>query len=226
MKGEDLLLLVAPSLARLPWKVIYVGGSVTHLQLSDRTAMAPEGTDDVDIVVEITSPVVFRVDLAENLRAIGAREDTSEDAPLCRWILKGVTVDVLAPSAVPLGSTNSWYPLALETALTHILSDGTELLVIGPVAFVATKLEAFAGRGHGDCLSSKDVEDIIAVLDGRPEFPAELATANASVQAFIREGLRALLANPYFRYAVDGYLASQPRRAAIVLQRTEDLAQP
>jgi len=223
VKGEDLLKPVAPYLAQLPWKLVYVGGSVTHLLLTDHTALAPEGTDDVDVVLEIVSPVTFRVELAEKLRALGAREDTREGAPLCRWILNGLQVDVLGPTADLLGFTNSWYPMALQTATAHRLSDGTEILVIAAVPFVATKLEAFAGRGKGDCMSSKDIDDVIAVLDGRPEFSAELAMASADVRAFIREGLRALLSDPYFRYAVDGYLSSQRGRAALVLSRIEDI---
>ncbi|MBU0674360.1 MAG: hypothetical protein KJ950_06930, partial [Proteobacteria bacterium] len=41
-------------------------------------------------------------------------------------------------------------------------------LVTAPY-FLAGKFAAFAGRGNGDYLMSHDMEDIVAVLDGRPE---------------------------------------------------------
>ena len=39
-------------------------------------------------------------------------------------------------------------------------------MVTAPV-FLATKLEAFRGRGQGDFLFSHDLEDLMAVVDGR-----------------------------------------------------------
>jgi len=38
-----------------------------------------------------------------------------------------------------------------------------------PPLFIATKLEAFRGRGGGDVVTSHDLEDIVMVIDGRPE---------------------------------------------------------
>ena len=35
--------------------------------------------------------------------------------------------------------------------------------------FMATKIEAFYGRGGDDFLGSHDMEDIITVIDGRPD---------------------------------------------------------
>lgn len=38
----------------------------------------------------------------------------------------------------------------------------------------APKLEAFAGRGKGDYQSSNDVEDLLAVVNGRGELAEEI----------------------------------------------------
>ncbi|MCK4690308.1 MAG: hypothetical protein KAT20_00755 [Desulfuromonadales bacterium] len=35
--------------------------------------------------------------------------------------------------------------------------------------FIATKLEAFFGRGNGNYWGSHDLEDIMTVIDGRPD---------------------------------------------------------
>lgn len=67
-----------------------------------------------------------------------------------------------------LGFSNRWYPTAIETAQTLSIA-GHDVRVVTPALFVATKLEAFHGRGRDDIFASHDLEDIIAVVDGRPE---------------------------------------------------------
>ena len=44
---------------------------------------------------------------------------------------------------------------------------GLRIRVVTAPYFVATKLEAFRGRGRGDYISSHDLEDLLAVIDGR-----------------------------------------------------------
>jgi len=46
-------------------------------------------------------------------------------------------------------------------------------MITGPY-FMACKLAAFRSRGEGDYLVSHDMEDIVAVLDGRPEVVKKL----------------------------------------------------
>ena len=46
---------------------------------------------------------------------------------------------------------------------------------------VATKIEAFHGRGDGDYLASSDFEDIIRLIDGRPELVDEILIAPREV---------------------------------------------
>lgn len=57
--------------------------------------------------------------------------------------------------------------------------------VVAPALFVATKLDAFHGRGGGDIVASHDLEDIIAVVDGRPEIVSEVAAASTDVRVYI-----------------------------------------
>jgi hypothetical protein len=160
--------------------------------------------------------VEFQVDLRNALRALGAKEDTSEDAPNCRWLLNGLKVDVMSPNEAILGFSNRWYPLAIGTAVLHTLPDGTNIHLIRSAVFLATKLEAYRDRGT-DCLSSKDVEDIIALLDGRPELPRELSVMPDALRAFVAQTLSDLKSERNFMYAVHGYLHEHPERAPSVL---------
>jgi len=207
----------------MPWKLVYLGGSTTHLHLTDRAAPAPELTDDVDVVIEVTSPVEFHTRVREKMRELGAKEDTSEDAPLCRWIIAGITVDLMTSDDQALGFSNRWYPYALKNSRQHTLADGSTIELVSAVAFLATKLEAYNGRGRGDCLRSKDIEDVIAILDGRPEIVIEVSESSDEVRSFIALELAALHVDPNFAYAVDGYLHEEPERSSIVYERVREI---
>ena len=117
-----------------------------------------------------------------------------------------------------LGFSNRWYPAALEAAQTVDIA-GHDVQVVTPALFIATKLDAFHGRGGGDIVASHDLEDIIAVVDGRPEIVSEIAAAPAHVRHYIASELRALLDNRDFTEALGGFLlpdaASQGRRSLL-----------
>lgn len=172
MNADELLRRVAGPLSRLQWPVFYVGGATTHLYITDPLAPTPTATNDVDIVVAVYGRVEYQVELRNELIKI-AREDTSEDSPHGRWILNGIKVDIMTPSANVLGFTNIWYEEAIRHPVEVNLSDGATIQCIAASYFVATKAEAFKARGNGDFLGSKDLEDIIAVVDGRPELVGE-----------------------------------------------------
>jgi hypothetical protein len=96
-------------------------------------------------------------------------------------------------------------------------------LVTAPL-FVATKLEAFRDRGAGDLFGSRDLEDVIAVLDGRLELPDEVASAHADVRRYLVTSLGELRALPGFRDALQGHLpsdATSVARTSIVLDRID-----
>ena len=86
--------------------------------------------------------------------------------------------------------------------------------------FLLTKLEAFDGRGNGDYQASHDLEDVIAVLDGRPGVVTEVEQADGAPAEALRERFRALLRNPRFMDAIAGHLptdaASQARVTLVI----------
>ena len=160
---ESVVRLLTPVLNEL----VFVGGCTTGLFITDPAASGIRPTKDVDAIVDVTSYSQYAA-LADRLRAIGLVEDTTEDAPLCRWRYGTLIVDVMLTDAAVLGFSNRWYPDAIETASTIDVA-GHFVRIVTPALFIATKLEAFRGRGGGDAFASHDLEDIIAVIDGRPD---------------------------------------------------------
>ena len=102
--------------------------------------------------------------------ARGFKHDSSPDAPICRWVLDGIMLDLMPSEAGILGFHNRWYPLVVKTATRTILSKNTEILLISAQLFLATKFEAFRGRGRNDYLASHGIEDLITVIDGRQKY--------------------------------------------------------
>jgi hypothetical protein len=104
-----------------------------------------------------------------------------------------------------LGFANRWYIPALAAAQWMQLAE-LEIRVITPVYFVATKLEAFRARGHGDVSGSHDLEDVVTVIDGRPEIIDEVSSAPEDVRDYIATAFQELMANRAFADALPGFL--------------------
>jgi hypothetical protein len=224
MKVPEPLQTVARNLGDLCDKVVFVGGMIRSLLVSDPAAGAARPTDDVDLIVELPDRVAH-VKLGAELRARGFSEANEEGAPICRWKVEGVRVDVMPVDPEILGFSNVWYFGAHERALAVPTPDGTLRILDGP-HFCATKLEAFASRGDGD-LYHHDLEDFIALVDGRPELVAEIRSSPKDVRDFLASETALLLSTAAFVEALPGHLgadtASQSR-LPLVVSRLRELA--
>jgi hypothetical protein len=191
-------------------KLVFVGGSVAGLLITDPLLPAIRPTDDVDLVVQVAGRQGFYA-IEDELRALGFVNDMGSDAPICRWRCNGIIVDVVPSDKAILGFANRWYPLGLETAQPITLPSGIEITAINAPCFCATKLEAFADRGRNsagkpDYLGSHDLGDFIAVVDGRASLLAEIKNCSAELQIYLSEQSSALMANASFQTSIDGHL--------------------
>lgn len=218
---------VAQKLGPLRDEVAFVGGMIRSLLITDPGASGARPTDDIDVVAGIASQVDYYA-LATKLRALGFVEDQREQAPLCRWLVDGLTVDIMPDHENVLGFSNRWYVSARTTATwASIGADASDRIrVVDAPHFVATKLEAFRGRGHGD-FYHHDMEDLVAVVDGRGELFAELNESPQGVRAFVSAEIDLLVRNEAFMEALPGHLpgdrASQAR-LPILEQRLRRIA--
>lgn len=222
-RSHDLLLTVAARLNQLEPPVVFVGGITTHLLLTDPAAPEPTATKDVDVIIQVRSRADYLVRIAEDLRALGAREDGRPGAPMCRWLLDDVIVDIMPTDAAILGFSSRWYNAAVRNAEEVSLEDGTMIRRVSAPYFLATKAEAFLGRGAGDLLASKDIEDVIAVLDGRLELVDEVRAAPPDLRAFVADQFTDWLGDSSFQYAIEGYLQGERDRLGVILDRVAEL---
>lgn len=187
-------------------EVAFVGGATVALWITDPAAPEPRPTKDVDIVVEVASRLAWH-DFEDRLRAQGLRNDSSSQV-ICRWIAgtgdDELLVDVMPTDASILGFENRWQRPALDHARTVELSSGQAIRAITPPYLVATKLEAWKGRGRGDHLRSHDLEDVIKLVDGREEIVAEVALAPDDLRSYLSNEIAALLDQPRFDDAIEG----------------------
>jgi len=95
--------------------------------------------------------------------------------------------------------------LGLQNAQRVRIGDYEVRLITAPY-FLATKFEAFHGRGKSDHRTSHDLEDIITVVDGRPELAGEVRLAPLDLQKYLSDEFEALLSNPHFIDALPGFL--------------------
>ena len=216
--------LVAKKLGPLNDRAVFVGGCATGLVIDDDAGVTVRATKDVDVIIEVVGLAQFRK-LENELRSLGFTHDPT--GPICRWQIDSVLVDVMPDNEKILGFTNRWYRIAIETAETRQLRDLT-IRVVTPALFLATKLEAFRGRGQGDYLGSHDLEDFLAVIDGRVNIVRDCFDAPADVRAYLRDHLMLLLADDDFVNALPGYSASQvssPASGEVLRERMENIVQ-
>jgi predicted nucleotidyltransferase len=124
-------------------EVAFLGGASAVLHVTDAGAPPPRPTKDVDVIVEVASTTDYLGRLSDELRARGFEVDVEEGAPLCRWVVDGIKVDVMPTREDVLGLKNRWFDAALRHPTRYRLPDGQEILLVGAPYFVATKLEAF-----------------------------------------------------------------------------------
>jgi len=212
---------VAARLGHLRERVVFLGGAATALLITDEATPDVRVTVDVDVIVEIASRGDY-YRLAESLRAAGFSEDTREGAPVCRWLVEGIAVDVMPTDAEILGFSNQWYQQALENSVVQQVSDNMAIRLVTAPYFLATKIDAFHNRGADDYIASHDMEDIITLLDGRPEIVEEVRNAPEDVKAFLSRKFGEFLNNRSFLDALPGHLlpdSASQQRVPILMER-------
>jgi predicted nucleotidyltransferase len=201
-------------------EVAFVGGCTTGLLLTDDFSKeSVRYTDDVDLIINVVGYAKW-VNFQERLHARGFREATNEEVN-CRMRLGELKVDFMPDDEHILGFGNRWYAAGLASARPIEISEGLTIKLLTPPFFIATKLEAYLGRGNNDPQVSRDMEDILNLFDGREEIVGEIANAEKELRNFIAHLVGLLLANPDFDYAVQSTARGDRNREMVIYERLE-----
>jgi predicted nucleotidyltransferase len=218
------LAMTVEKLAPLLDEIVFVGGCVTGLLITDPAAAPIRPTLDIDVIAAITSYAeLTRVE--DRLRELGFHQPPASGAPICCWLSGDLILDLMPTEPSILGFSNVWYRPALENA-ERIRLGNYEIRVITAPYFLATKLEAFHGRGRNDFNLSHDLEDIVTIIDGRVELADEVHAAPSNLQKYLSLEFAAVLSNRDFLEALPGHLLPDPasqQRLPLVIKRMKDL---
>jgi len=206
-------------------QMVFVGGCTTGLLLTDDfTKEQVRYTDDVDLIVSVINHSAY-TEVQKQLRSKGFKEDMSNNDPICAMRLGELRVDFMPDNEGVLGSgDNTWFKEAWTTAENYQLTNDTEIRLVLPVYFVATKLQAYLGRGNNDPLSSRDIEDLLNIFDGREEIISEITQSGPEISQFIVGQIKLLLADSSFDYAVQSAAQNNSEREALIFERLEQIA--
>jgi len=222
----EILEIAAQALGPVCDDLVFLGGCASALLITDPAAAPVRVTRDVDTVAEIGSTAEY-YELGKRLRKCGFDVDQSKGAPTCRWVGHGIILDVMPTNEKILGFANAWYAGAVNTAGTFTLPSGTSIRLIDAAHFLATKLVAFDGRGDEDYVMSHDLEDIVCVLDGRPELEDEVLGSAVGVRNYVCGRIGSLMKDQKFNDALAGHLPGDPgsqARLPDLIARLERLA--
>lgn len=221
---------VAQRIESLLPRLAFLGGVVVDLFVTEPTARPSRATKDVDVVIDLVHYGQYTETLRDELVQFGLEEDMTTGAPRCRWRFKDIPrqiVDIMPTRGDVLGFSTEWYPEAFQSAKPFQLPGGPLIRLVTPPYFLATKLTAFHDRGRQDPMISHDLEDIIAVVDGRASLVMELQAAPPGVRAFVAAAWRGLLETGGVPALLEAHLGpdeGSQARAGLVLARIEAMS--
>jgi hypothetical protein len=203
--------------------VVFVGGATIALWATDQTMVNFRPTEDVDVIVEITSRIDY-YGFEERLRQLNFRNDEEVICRFRHWD-DDLVLDVMPTAAGILGFENRWQKAAFPHAVAVELPSGRVIRAVPPAFLLGTKLEAFRSRGKGDLLWSRDFEDVITLIDRRGELVDEIGEATRELRSYVAAELDGLLQRRDFNSAAEGALSggreTQARFDLVVRPRVE-----
>lgn len=222
----EMIKVVAAALGELNERAVFIGGATVPFYLPEAYLSQARPTDDIDVVMEIVGRNASAIN-DQALRDKKFQHDTSEGAPICRWIYRGFKVDVMSTDTSAVGFTNRWYEEGVENAI-EIVSTPVSVKIFSLPYFLASKLVAFRDRGNNDYMGSRDMEDIVSLLEVAEEALLEklLPRVSKKLRAFLKKEFQALINTSDFLDCLPGAVFNRAvanKAAAAVKQRMQNL---
>jgi predicted nucleotidyltransferase len=194
---------VANALNSLNEKVVFIGGATVSLYVN-RPVMEIRPTDDVDVIIEILN-YKERAELEERLREIGFSNDI-DSGIVCRYKIHGIVVDIMPTNDPSIGFSNKWYQEGFENSVDYKIDEYCSVKILDAPYFIATKIEAFKGRGKNDGRTSQDFEDIVFVLENRESIWQEINELEGDISTYLKNEIKEMLKNKYLAEWIDSHV--------------------
>lgn len=215
----EILKTTAAELGELCIDLVFLGGATISLYITEPHFVKIRETLDVDCIVEVAHRQDYE-NIAGKLRAKGFREDM-DSGVLCRFKKGSLILDVMPIDPKILGFTNIWYKEGFENSTSFKIGK-RKIRVLALPYLVASKIEAFKGRGKGAFLYSHDVGDIVTLFDGRANIASDLNEGSESVKKYLLRELGAIHATPSFIDSLEAHISDRLNlsgRKTVILQR-------
>ncbi|CZG58308.1 TPA: hypothetical protein ACJ5DT_003074 [Legionella pneumophila] len=183
-QNNEALYKAATLLKDLNEHVVYVGGRIVGLLITDLIEDDVRPTYDIDVALDLgRTDIVAHYSLQKKLESLGFKPDENVN---CRDVLDDFMIDVMYMDGALQGINSNWYQAGFDNAIEIQIKD-KKIKILNAVYFIATKLEAFTDRAYknNDYWDCKDLEDIINVINGRPELLVEIMNSPKNVVQFI-----------------------------------------
>jgi predicted nucleotidyltransferase len=202
--------------------VAFVGGATVSLY-TDRPDQADvRPTDDIDVLVEIGTYGEYSKIQAQ-LSELNFHPD-SESSVICRYKYQGLIVDIMPTDESILGFSNKWYKEGFANLQKYRIDERTEVNIFSAPYFIASKIEAFKGRGQKDGRLSQDFEDIVFVLDNRKDIWNKFKASANILQDYLKAEFSELLGNPFIDEWLSAHLehGTATARAKMIIDSMKD----
>jgi hypothetical protein len=156
------------------------------------------------VIVELASYKGY-TELDERLRSLGFKNDMVSGI-ICRYSIQGIIVDVMPTDPAVIGFSNRWYPEGFENAIPFILDEQTTINIFSLPYFVASKWEAFKGRGNNDYRTSKDFEDLVYILENADDFEEQVQNSPAHLLAYLKDDFEPIILRDDFEEGLYAHL--------------------
>ena len=120
-------------------------------------------TDDVDVVIGTSTYLEFaRIEAELRKRGFGQPSDAPH---LARWTMGDLKFDIVSAGSLREGA----WVRPTPSSVRQIVLSGVDVPVLALPYLLAAKIEAFRDPRrafHGDFIASRDMEDIVVLLEG------------------------------------------------------------
>lgn len=220
-QNNEALYQAATLLKDLNEQVVYVGGRIVGLLITDSIEDDVRPTYDIDVALDLgKTDIAAHYSLQKKLEGFGFKPEGNVN---CRYVLNDFMIDVMYTDGVLQGINSNWYQAGFDNAIEIQIKD-KKIKILNSVYFIATKLEAFTDRAYkdNDYWDCKDLEDIINVINGRPELLVEMMNSPKDVVQFISGYFKKLVEDPKWLEAIKA-IARLERSRNIVLGAIEKI---